>query len=97
MKYFWIALGAWNLIVFCVYGLDKYKAQQDKRRIPEKTLLLLAFLMGGLGAFLGMRVFRHKTKHSLFVIGVPICLLINLAALYVLLFWHGGAGALWRK
>ena len=97
MKHFWIALGVWNLAVFCVYGLDKYKAQHDKWRIPEKTLLFLAFLFGGLGAFLGMRVFHHKTKHKLFTIGVTLCLLLNLAALYVLLFWHGGAGERWRK
>ncbi|MBQ1419121.1 MAG: DUF1294 domain-containing protein [Firmicutes bacterium] len=97
MKYVAIALAAWNLIVFCVYGLDKYKAKKDKWRIPEKTLLLLAFFFGGLGAFLGMRVFRHKTKHRLFTIGVPLCLLLNLAALYVLLFWHGGAGAMWKQ
>jgi len=97
MKYAAIALAAWNLIVFCVYGLDKYKAKKDKWRIPEKTLLLLAFFFGGLGAFLGMRVFHHKTKHRLFTIGVPVCLLLNIAALYVLLFWHGGAGAMWKN
>ena len=97
MKYVAIALAAWNLVVFCVYGLDKYKAKKDKWRIPEKTLLLLAFFFGGLGAFLGMRVFRHKTKHRLFTIGVPLCLLLNIAALYVLLFWHGGAGELWKN
>ena len=97
MKYVAIALAAWNLVVFCVYGLDKYKAKKDKWRIPEKTLLLLAFFFGGLGAFLGMRVFRHKTKHRLFTIGVPLCLLLNIAALYVLLFWHGGAGAMWKN
>ena len=97
MKYVAIALAAWNLIVFCVYGLDKYNAKKDKWRIPEKTLLLLAFFFGGLGAFLGMRVFRHKTKHRLFTIGVPLCLLLNIAALYVLLFWHGGAGELWKN
>ena len=97
MKYVAIALAAWNLIVFCVYGLDKYKAKKDKWRIPEKTLLLLAFFFGGLGAFLGMWVFHHKTKHLLFTIGVPLCLLLNLAALYVLLFWHGGAGAMWKN
>ena len=44
-----------------------------------------------------MRVFRHKTKHRLFTIGVPLCLLLNIAALYVLLFWHGGAGELWKQ
>ena len=96
MKYLWIALGVWNLIVFLVYGLDKYKAKADQWRTPEKTLLLLAFLFGGPGAFLGMKIFHHKTKHKLFTIGVPLCLILNVAALYVLLFWHGGAKALWK-
>ncbi len=82
-KYFWIALLAWNLFVFCVYGLDKYKAKKDKWRVPEKTLLLLALLMGAPGALLGMRVFHHKTKHRLFTIGVPVCLLLDLAVLFL--------------
>lgn len=76
-----ILIGAyvlWNLIVFIVYGIDKYKAKHDKWRIPEKTLLLLAFLMGGLGAYLGMKVFRHKTQHKLFIIGVPLCIVLNI-------------------
>jgi len=86
MKYFWIVLGVWNLIVFLVYGLDKYKAQHDKWRIPEKTLLLMALVMGGAGALVGMRVFHHKTKHRVFTIGVPVCLLLNLAVLYLAFF-----------
>ena len=97
----WIAVIAWlviiNLTAFAVFGIDKKRAKKGQWRIPEKTLLFLAFLFGGLGAFLGMRVFHHKTKHKLFTIGVPLCLLLNLAALYVLLFWHGGAGAMWKN
>ncbi len=96
MKYIYIALAAWNLIVFCVYGLDKYKAKHDRWRIKERTLMLCAFFFGGLGALLGMRVFHHKTKHRLFTIGVPLCLILNIAALFLLLFWHGGAKALWK-
>ena len=96
MKYFYIALAVWNLLVFGLYGLDKYKAKHDKWRIKERTLLLCALFLGGLGALLGMRVFHHKTKHRLFTIGVPLCLLLNIAALYLLLFWHGGAEVLWK-
>ena len=96
MKYFWMILAAWNLIVFALYGLDKYKAIKDKRRIRERTLLLCALLLGAIGAFLGMRVFRHKTKHRLFVIGVPLCILVNLALLYALLIWRGGSLHFWR-
>lgn len=48
-------------------------------RVPEKTLFLLPLLGGSVGALLGMRVFRHKTKHWYFVWGVPAILLAQLA------------------
>jgi uncharacterized membrane protein YsdA (DUF1294 family) len=69
---------AWNSIVFFTYGVDKQKAKKHKRRISEQTLLLLAAFMGGIGALLGMNVFRHKTKHLKFKIGVPLLLLLNI-------------------
>jgi len=69
----------WNLIVFIIYGIDKSNAQAHLRRISEKILLLCAFLMGGLGAFLGMQILRHKTKHTRFIILVPLALILNIA------------------
>jgi len=69
----------WNAIVFITYGIDKRKAKRGKQRISEATLLFMAFLMGGIGALLGMRAFKHKTKHIKFKIGVPILLVINIA------------------
>jgi len=74
-----LILIAWNIIVFAMYGIDKRRARLKKRRISEKTLLLSAFLMGGTGALLGMRVSRHKTRHGEFKIGVPLLLLANVA------------------
>ena len=71
-----------NVLTFCVYGLDKWKAIQGKWRTPEKVLLGLALIGGSLGALLGMEIFRHKTKHLSFRIFVPICLI-----LHVLLIW----------
>ena len=62
-RYFWIALGVWNLIVFFVYGLDKYKAKNDKWRIPEKTLMLLAFFFGGLGAACGCFTIKQSIAY----------------------------------
>lgn len=60
-----------SLIGFALMGIDKYKAQHDRWRIPERTLMLIALLGGSPGVWLGMRVFHHKTLHRLFSWGVP--------------------------
>ena len=77
------ALAVWliaiNLVTFAVYGIDKRRARRGAWRVPEKTLFLLPLLGGSVGALLGMRVFRHKTKHWYFVWGVPAILLAQLA------------------
>lgn len=68
-----------NLVTFAVYGIDKAKAKRGAWRVPEKTLFLLPLLGGSLGALLGMKVFRHKTKHWYFVWGIPLILLAQIA------------------
>ena len=77
------ALAVWliasNLVTFAVFGADKRRARRGAWRVPEKTLFLLPLLGGSVGALLGMRVFRHKTKHWYFVWGVPAILLAQLA------------------
>lgn len=70
-----------NLIAIGAYGVDKYKAKRNRWRIPEHTLLALAFVGGGLGAALGMKLFHHKTRKTKFRVGVPIALLLWLVAL----------------
>ena len=70
----------WNFIVFFMYGADKLKAKRQKHRISEKTLLSAAFMFGGPGAFFGMTVFRHKTKHLKFVIFVPLAATLSIVA-----------------
>ena len=67
-----IYLAVINLSGFIMYAIDKAKAKQKTRRIPEKTLLNFARLGGGLGCWLGMKVFRHKTLHKQFRITVPL-------------------------
>ena len=75
-----------NVATFFVYGLDKRKARLNRWRIPESTLLLFAAVGGSVGALLGMKVFRHKTKHRKFTIGVPMILIVQLAlAAYLLI------------
>ena len=68
-----------NLIAFAVYGADKRRAKKDKRRVPEKTLFLLALIGGSVGALAGMYTFRHKTRHWYFVWGIPAIMLVQIA------------------
>ena len=78
MKYILIYLGIINLIGFFAMFLDKQKAKRGKWRIPEKTLFLLAAIGGSLGTTLGMHVFRHKTKHWYFKLGMPLILIVQI-------------------
>jgi len=50
-----------NTLAFIIYGVDKYCARKDRRRIPERNLLILAIMGGFIGGVIGMKVFRHKT------------------------------------
>ena len=79
MKAIILYLIAINVVTFLVYGLDKWKAKRDAWRISETTLLLLAAAGGSVGALLGMQIFRHKTKHVKFTVGVPVILLVQVA------------------
>jgi len=75
-----------NLVTYLLYGLDKWKAKKNKRRIPEKVLLSFAAVGGSVGALLGMYGFRHKTKHMKFKVGVPLILLAHVALAVWLIF-----------
>lgn len=60
-----------NIVTFIVHGIDKLKAKKGKWRISEATLLLLAVVGGSVGAWCGIKVWHHKTKHKTFKYGVP--------------------------
>ena len=75
-----------NLIAFFLMGIDKYKARKNRWRIPEKTLFLSAILGGSIGAILGMQIFRHKTKHASFVVGMPCILILQILLILLILF-----------
>lgn len=74
-----IYLVVMNIIGFASMGIDKSKAKRGAWRIPEKTLFLIAILGGSIGSILGMKQFRHKTKHKTFTIGMPTILLVQAA------------------
>lgn len=82
LLYYLIAI---NAITFITYGIDKWKARKNKWRIPESTLLLLAVFGGSIGAFLGMRVWRHKTMHKKFKYGIPSILVLQIGLLLYLI------------
>lgn len=75
-----------SLVAFIHMGVDKWKAKKDAWRVPERTLWLLAIFGGGVGAYLGMKAFRHKTLHTQFRYGFPALALIQLVILGFLLF-----------
>ena len=74
MKYILI----WNIVVALIYGIDKLLAKNKKRRISEKFLLFVTFLMGGAGAMFGMILFNHKTSKMKFRILVPCAVVLNI-------------------
>lgn len=69
-----VYLTAMNLLGLAVMGIDKAKAVRHSWRIPEKTLFLVSILGGGLGTWMGMYLFHHKTRHWYFVVGMPLIL-----------------------
>ena len=71
-----------NVVTFLVYGIDKVKAKRSKWRIPEATLLGLAVIGGSIGAWLGMKVWHHKTLHKKFKYGLPLIILAQIILLY---------------
>jgi uncharacterized membrane protein YsdA (DUF1294 family) len=72
-------LAVMNIVAFFMYGIDKWKSRHDKWRVTEARLLSVALLGGSFGAWLGMKIWHHKTLHSKFRYGLPIILFFHLA------------------
>ena len=83
-----------NVVTFFVYGIDKWrstsgcllptgrkKAKHAKWRVSEATLLILAIICGSIGAWLGMKVWHHKTQHKKFRYGIPLIIILQVALL----------------
>ncbi len=83
----YIVLGTffWNLLTFLLMGLDKHKSLKNYHRVKESTLILISFLMGGLGTWVGSLFFKHKTKKMKFKVLLPIALLCNVGV-FLLIF-----------
>ena len=74
-----------NIFTMYTFFLDKSKAKNHKWRVKERTLFLLSIMGGSLGALLGMKLFKHKTKHWYFKYGIPAILVIQIALMIYLI------------
>lgn len=83
MKTFILYYAIINLITFTTFAVDKYKAQNHRYRIPERTLFTLSLFGGAIGGLLAMHIFRHKTRKPAFVWGMPLLL-----AVQIVLAWY---------
>ena len=85
MKYLYLYLTIINALGLLLMLADKQKARRGAWRIPERTLLWVTALGGSLGSWVGMQMFRHKTKHLKFTIGIPIFFALHIVGLILLL------------
>ena len=77
-----IYLAVMNLTGLVLMKVDKMRARKGAWRIPEKTLFAVSIIGGSVGTWAGMYLFRHKTKHWYFVIGMPLILVLQIAAVW---------------
>ena len=75
-----------NVVAFFMYGIDKWKAKKDKWRTSEATLLWLAVIGGSIGAWMGMKMWHHKTLHKKFRYGLPLIIIMQIAVMIYLLW-----------
>ena len=73
-----------NALSFILFGLDKNKAKKGKWRISEATLLMIAVIGGSIGAWVGMRLWHHKTMHKKFKYGIPIIIILQVSLVFFL-------------
>ena len=66
-----------NIVSFFLYGIDKYKAKKGRWRISEATLLMIVVIGGSIGAWIGMRLWHHKTMHKKFKYGIPVIIIMQ--------------------
>ncbi len=75
-----------NISAFILVWLDKYKAKRNRWRIKERTFFIFALLGAAMGIVLGMTMFRHKTQHKSFYIGIPIIFFLNVIILMIIAY-----------
>ena len=76
----YLALISLVSIIACIYDKAISKKNKVELRIPEKTLLILSALGGSIAMFVTMLAIRHKTKHVKFMLGIPLIIILQIAA-----------------
>lgn len=84
IRMFSILLCSSNCLSFILMYVDKGKAIRNKRRIPEKTFVVLALFGGGLGIILSGLLFRHKTSKASFILKITLAILLNILLIGIL-------------
>lgn len=84
-----------NVVSVVVTASDKYVASHTSHdkyapRVPERTLLMLSVLGGSVSMFITMKIIRHKTKKPKFMVGIPIIIIIQAAAVFLILKYAVG-------
>ena len=74
-----------NLFEIFLMKYYKVKAINNQYRVNERTLFLIALILGGIGIYIGMYLFRHKTKHVKFTVGIPLIIILNILTIYYLI------------
>ena len=76
-----------NVIAIVITIIDKKAAKKHKKRISENNLMLVTLLGGGVGMYITMLSIRHKTKHSKFMVGIPLIIVIESILLGLLIYY----------
>ena len=78
-----LAAGAYLMVIsivgFILPPIDKSRAKRGVWRIPEKTLFIVSLLGGAVAMYISMRIFRHKTLHKRFMLGIPLIIVLHIA------------------
>lgn len=83
VEYVHYYLMGFNTLGFVLMYIDKQKAIRNKWRVKENTLIFIALIGGSLGLYLGMKLFKHKTRHAKFKLGIPIIIFFQLLLIYL--------------
>lgn len=82
---FFVAL---NILSFFLIKTDKKRAIDHRWRVPERIIFILAFAGGAIGTYLGMIIFRHKTRHYLFTRGITVLIVLNVFIFYFIFYYR---------